>query len=789
MTSPSPCPRQSKAATPKPVVLVYHRVARPRLDNQYLCVAPERFAAQMERLSARRRVLPLTDILAAARAGEAEGCAAVTFDDGYADNLYNALPILERFNVPATVFVTSGAVDDPRGFWGDRLEDAFLSGRSLPPEITFRGRAWPLSTAGERLRAHDEIRWELKSKGLPDEIWRAVADIEAALGLPPGLPSPHPALSAPELLELAASPFIDIGAHGVRHARLSLLDETAQRREIADCKTWLEARLDRAVTHFAYPYGTTQCYDEATRGILRGLGMTGIANTQACLDADCRLQDVPRRLVRDWDAATFAAWLDADEPWRDELEARTVAGREARLLKLMEAAPPALGRGPGRDKGLAVTHINTLAGVGGAAKSTERLVGVQKRWGYDARALVGLMPPPPDCDAVFFEPEPDPVSAAELRERGLLYLEYQGSHRLHAHPLVQGADVLHFQNLHGGFFNPLSVSGLSALKPCVWTLRDMQALTGACAHAFACDAWAQGCGHCPDLTVYPGLPVDSTAELWRLKKLVSEHARLFIVTPSRWLAEKAEKSLLGRHPVSVIVNATDTDVFRPRDKAAARAALGLPRDALILGAVAHGGPLENAWKGGAYTLAATEALARLHPGLLFANVGGGEDAPERPGVVNIPHTRDENRLAEIYSALDLFLYTSLADTCPLVVIEALSCGLPVVSFATGGVPELVRDGVDGRVTPYRDTEALLRAASALVARPALLRRMGRAAREGALLRFGLDRLARQYEAVYAQAMAEARRPFAAAFPPGALPDILRTPAFLELEARKTMERP
>lgn len=779
-------PAASCAADQAALVLVYHRVCRARLDNQYLGVSPEHFAAQME-LLARRRVLPLGRLLDEQARGACQpGSVAVTFDDGYADNLHQALPVLARLGIPATVFVSTGVVGDPRGFWGDLLEDMFLSGRPLPPSVALWGRVWPLGDASQRLAAHDEIRWELKSRGKPEAIWATLDALLVALGLPAELCSAHPALSPEELRDLAASPLVEIGAHGLTHARLSQLSEEEQRREVCGSVAWLEEFLGRRVAHFSYPYGTTECYGEETRAILRSQGLTGIANIQASLRGPLCAQDVPRRLVRDWNAETFAAWLDADDAWRDALEAATVAPRRERLLRLMEERPPTrLAGAP--DRPLRIVHINTLAGQGGAAKSTERLVLAQRARGCEAEALVGLAPPPGSF-AARFEPGPDPGLADRCRAEGLLYWEFQGSHRLYAHPLVRRVDVLHFQNLHGGYFNPFSVSGLSHLKPCVWTLRDMQALTGACAHAFDCERWQTGCGQCPDLAVYPGLTVDSTALLWRMKRLVSAHSRLCIVTPSHWLSAKVEKSLLGEHPVETIVNATDTDVFRPRPRAEARERLGLPRDAVIVGAVAHGGPLENAWKGGVYTLEAMEALRRRFPELLFANVGGGADAPALPHVLNIPHTSDENRLAEIYSALDLFLYTSLADTCPLVVIEALSCGLPVVSFATGGVPELVRHGEDGLVTPYKDVAALVEAASALLERPALRRGMSRAARQGALERFRLDDLARRYEAVYLRAMDAARRPLGRPFAPGDVPDLVRTPAFLELEALKTTER-
>lgn len=757
------------------------------MDNQLLCVSPANFDAQLAVLTRTRRLVPLMDLLAEIRKGRlVPGSVAVTFDDGYADNLVSALPLLEKHGVPATVFVTTGRVGTATGFWGDILEDIFLTGRPLPPrlEIPQWNRAWPLATAQDRLLAHDEIRQEVKLRLPHDGFPEMVPWLLQALGLSLDLISPHPVLDQDELRRLAASPLITIGSHGVSHCRLSLLDAAAQAREVMVSIGWLESRLGRPVACFAYPYGTPDCYGQSLRNLLRERDIAGIANVQASLSPALSFQDVPRRLVRNWDGPTFAAWLDADDSGRDALERKTVAGRAAGILGGLERRLPRLAKHAAGDP-MRVTHITTLMGQGGAAKSTQRLIAAQRAWGYDSRALVGLVPPPGQ-DACHFDPQEDPGLAATCHTEGLLYYAFQGSHRLHAHPLVRDAALVHFQNLHGGFFNPFSLSGLSALKPCVWTLRDMQAITGACAHSFACERWKDGCGDCPDLTIYPGLPVDSTARLWRDKKRIYEHSRLHIVTPSEWLARKVRQSILGMHPVTTILNATDTDVFRPRPRTEARAKLGLPQDAVVLGAVAHGGPLENAWKGGAYTVAALEALAAAYPDLVFVNVGCRADSPARPGVVNIPHTSDEHALATIYSALDIFLYTSLADTCPLVVIEALSCGLPVVSFATGGVPELVRHGLDGLITPYKDVRALVEAASHLLAHPARRAGMSRAAREGALARFRLDHLVAKYEAVYADALREAASPAGRCrpFPPDTVPDVVSTPAFRELEDLK-----
>jgi glycosyltransferase involved in cell wall biosynthesis len=265
-----------------------------------------------------------------------------------------------------------------------------------------------------------------------------------------------------------------------------------------------------------------------------------------------------------------------------------------------------------------VVHINTHDVAGGAAKSAWRLAEIQRKMGHQAKMLVGFRKSL-SSNSLSFPIEPDRTIQPLCQEAGQLFYEFQGSHKLMDHPLVCSADLLHFHNLHGWYFNPYSISALSHHKPVVWTLRDMQSITGHCAHAFTCEKWQTGCGQCPALDIEPGIPVDTSAQLHRDKKLIYEHSHLWIVTPSQWLKKKVEKSILKDHPVELIHNAVDTATFRPYDKPEVRNQLAIPKDRFVVGAVAHGGALRNPWKGGEYTLAALESLCSKFPEIIFVN--------------------------------------------------------------------------------------------------------------------------------------------------------------------------
>ncbi|RPI74894.1 MAG: hypothetical protein EHM45_16740, partial [Desulfobacteraceae bacterium] len=197
-----------------------------------------------------------------------------------------------------------------------------------------------------------------------------------------------------------------------------------------------------------------------------------------------------------------------------------------------------------------IVHIHTHDTSGGAAKVAARLAQAQRTAGDRSGLLVGFKADPAEYSQAF-DIEPDLSLREHCRNNGLLYYEFQGSHKLVDHPRVREADLLHLHNLHGGYFNPFSLSALSQSKPTVWTLHDMHPLTGHCAHSFACEKWKTGCGDCPDLAVEPPIRADASALLWTDKKNIYRESRLHLVAPAQWLKNKVEQSMLNRHPIDL----------------------------------------------------------------------------------------------------------------------------------------------------------------------------------------------------------------------------------------------
>jgi glycosyltransferase involved in cell wall biosynthesis len=320
-------------------------------------------------------------------------------------------------------------------------------------------------------------------------------------------------------------------------------------------------------------------------------------------------------------------------------------------------------------------------------------------------------------------------------------------------------EILHGHNLHGGYFDLRALPWLSRQVPFVLTLHDAWLLSGHCAHSFDCERWRIGCGHCPDLTIYPAVPRDATAENWRRKRAIYARSRLYVATPSEWLAKRVRASMLSEAAADlrVIPNGVDRTVFRPHPQAAARAELGIDRDRLVL-LFAANGIRRNIWKDYRTLREAIALLAAQRPDLPLVLLGLGENSPpERIGEAQVrfvPHQRDPVVVARYYQAADLYVHAARVDTFPTTVIEALACGVPVVATAVGGVPEQVRPLSDrhatGILTPPGDPAALARAVGDLLGDDALRRGLAANAAADAAARFDLERQVDAYLSWYGE---------------------------------------
>jgi len=406
--------------------------------------------------------------------------------------------------------------------------------------------------------------------------------------------------------------------------------------------------------------------------------------------------------------------------------------------------------------------LDSVLAVGFRFDSIERTLVIpnDERRGAWARAVLRLAPTPSSAFGRFgrlsavartaVKAVAEPVRAL-TRLRGLDDFDYPGTSEL---PAIGGtpADILHLHNLHGGYFDLRCLPALSHALPVVLTAHDVWLASGHCAYAVGCDRWLTGCGDCPNLAAPPSVLRDRTKENVRARARIFEQSRIHLVGPSNWVLDQLQRSVFASAIASAhhISNGVDQRVFTPGDQGAARQRLGLPPDALIIVFSSPGG--SNPYKDPGSVL---RALPKISEGLrprrvLFLSVGGAPAGTVPPGVdlVGVPYTPDPARVADHLKAADIAVHMAHAENQPLAILEALSCGLPVVASDVGGIHETIEDGVTGVLVGRGDHDALARAVVALSENAALRTEMGRAAASIATRRFGIERMVDEYLSLY-----------------------------------------
>jgi glycosyltransferase involved in cell wall biosynthesis len=288
--------------------------------------------------------------------------------------------------------------------------------------------------------------------------------------------------------------------------------------------------------------------------------------------------------------------------------------------------------------------------------------------------------------------------------------------------------------------------------PMVWTLHDMNAFTGGCHYTGGCETFVSGCGACPALG--SGSANDLAAQIFRRKRAaygLMPPQRLRVVTPSRWMAKEAARSaLFGRLKISTIPYGLDTDVFVPRSKATAREVFGVPPHGKAVFYISQS--LTNHRKGMDLLVAALDGLgASSGVTLLSVGAGGAHRPSERHH--HLGEVKDSRLLSFAYAAADLLVCPTRDDNLPNVVLEAMACGVPVVAFDVGGLPDMVRPGKTGLLAPREDVRALRSAIETLLDNDGLRDEMARQCRDVAVQEYRLELQAQRYRELYGEMLA------------------------------------
>jgi len=413
-----------------------------------------------------------------------------------------------------------------------------------------------------------------------------------------------------------------------------------------------------------------------------------------------------------------------------------------------------------------ILQISTYDVRGGAARAAYRLHSGLLEIGEDSRMLVRFKS---SNDSRVFPVASESTSGAfsigeAIQEYYINSLRTDVSDTLFSFPYpgydISGLDIVRATdiiNLHwvSFFLSPITLHRLFDLgRPVVWTLHDQRPFTGGCHYSAGCAGYRRNCAACPQLADNPfDLPevfLEDNLKLFR-------DANLTIVSPSRWMADCARESRLFKgRPIEVIPNSLDTGFYRAIEKKEAKRGLGISNGTVVILFCAESG-LERR-KGLTELIAALE-YCQTKPSFqgLIRNasvklvcLGNIDDTLVSLGipVLSPGYMDSDEKIRMVYSASDIFVQSSLEDNFPNTVLEAMSCGIPVVGFRVGGIPEMVTDGDTGILVPTGDVKEMGEAILSLALDARKRKAMGENGSKRALEEFCLARQAGCYDELY-----------------------------------------
>ncbi len=318
-------------------------------------------------------------------------------------------------------------------------------------------------------------------------------------------------------------------------------------------------------------------------------------------------------------------------------------------------------------------------------------------------------------------------------------------------------DLVHLNWVAEGFLHPATLPRLG--KPVVWTCQDMWPFTGGCHYARDCQAYRGRCGRCPELRSRRATDLSTRSQQAKIAALAAVE-QLVVVATSRWIADCARSSAIfaGREVV-VIPNGLDTQAFAPQPSAAARRRHGLPegRPIVLYGAA---DAVHNPLKGFAKLL---EALPQLRtPQVMLVVFGAARLELELPpgyDVRFIDWVDGIDELAALYAAAEVMVVPSIQEAFGQTVTEALACGTPVVAFDATGPQDIVDHLRTGYLaTPFEAADLAVGIDTILAGRQSeAAGQMRQRARQSAVDRFAIDKVAGDYEAVYDRLLEQVRK--------------------------------
>lgn len=412
-----------------------------------------------------------------------------------------------------------------------------------------------------------------------------------------------------------------------------------------------------------------------------------------------------------------------------------------------------------------ILHLSTYDIRGGGARSAYRIHQGMLENGIDSHMLVRSKLGNDENVHAFFNV--DSVSCRVKRRFVYWLLKQRFQKQVKYAPLgfdpfsidltdcgIKCADDVDIINLHwvAGFVNPTFFFQVNPTVPIVWRFSDLNPITGGCHYDSGCGKYLERCQQCPQLG--SSSANDISSEIWERKRNAFSRipeGNLNLVAQSNWMAEQMRRSpLVGRFPVKVIPNGVDTEVYRPTARPGLRTSLGIPEGDDVILFVATSTKTRR--KGFSVL---REALSQVDKNIWLLSVGGDEPLGiQRHRHIWLGKLENNHMLSAVYNAADIFVLPSLQDNLPNTAIEAFACGTPVVGFNSGGISDIIEQGVTGMLVSTGDINGLAESIGALLRDRVVLSAMRTACRERAVEKFHLSTQVGLFKELYRKILNE-----------------------------------
>lgn len=301
----------------KKIVLMYHKIGKTNWDYNRISVGKERFREHMEYLEKRYMVISLSELIN--YKGD-EDVIAVTFDDGFADCYTNAFPILEKYQIPATLFISTGKVDSLEELWTTEIMRLLFNEEHICKKIKCKlfnnSYELPIFTLEERVETYRILR-NLMTQLSGKEQEELLNLLRGQLKVSKKGRKEYRMLSTEQIRILSESPLIEWGGHSVNHNSMARITDEDLEYEIKNSILFLENIVNTSIKLFAYPFGGKEDYSCKVINMLKKYGIEAACTTctgNVCstgMDEICKFE-IPRFYVEDWEIEQFAQWIEKD---------------------------------------------------------------------------------------------------------------------------------------------------------------------------------------------------------------------------------------------------------------------------------------------------------------------------------------------------------------------------------------------------------------------------------------------------------------------------------------------